>query len=527
MVTAMHSINNLDTAITTLNTFHENHLIRPSQLSRPTLLPGHFFADVIRDLQSDEYLASILATHEIPSELRDRLISGMQNYTDKLNQIFNRYFAHHPSLVLAVDPVSRGAIGVLTHERLDPAKKATTKAITGGGLVDARETALQAAFREFNEESGGCTLTACRLALVVDGVKSTRPYFMSCAYHATHTGTPVTNFEAKKFEEISSKNLSDHQWFSDHSTIVGDVLGLEEGSCEYPGSGIPYSSKSNSFSTHLASKPFKPVLNDSEALSHIGHAIERIVDIYSKLGAKLEDEFASQIDQEALNNSCNEIGHGWEREIIPITTEVETLRTNWNDDKRLWDFMGPIKLAGIEISNLFGTFINTGEGGVVEMAPIYVSGDRVFIKDIDGKLALHKELLTQFRNFKDSLHHHALDNGVKLKPSNLPTLTQLYEHPSCLYNDAIRSRVFGFVIDISGEKGIPSNTYPYSLDALIGLPEDAWASKHDYNIFKNTFSFLKGEMITNSKKNFLMESPKSTSNDFFKFISSTETKNGF
>lgn len=524
MVTAMRSINNLDTAITTLNTFHENHLIRPSQLSRPTLLPGHFFGDVIRDLTNDKYLASILATHDIPSDLRDRLISGMQNYTNKLNQIFNRYFAHHPSLVLAVDPVSQGAVGVLTHERMDPAKKATTRAITGGGLVDANETTLQAAFREFNEESGGCTLTACRLALVVDGVKSSRPYFMSCAYNATYEGTPVTNFEAKKFEEISSKNLSDHQWFSDHYTLIKGVLGLENGSCEYPGSGIPYSSKSNSFSSHLTSKPFKPVLKNAEELSHVEGAIERIVDIYSKLGEKLEDGFTSQIDQEALNNSCNEIGHGWERNIIPITNAVEALRTNWNDDKRLWDFMGPIKLAGIEISNLFGTFINTGEGGVIEMAPIYLTGDRVYIKDVDGKLTLHKELLTQFRNFKDSLHHHALDNGVKLKPSNLPTLTQLYEHPLCLYNQAIRSRVFGFIIDISSEKGIPSNTYPYSLDALIGLPKDAWASEHDYNIFKNTFSFLKGEMDTNPKKNSPKESPKRTSDDSIKFINSNEKK---
>jgi ADP-ribose pyrophosphatase YjhB (NUDIX family) len=497
MVTAMHSINNLDAAITTLNTFHEKHLIRPSQLSRPTLLSGHFFADVIRDLKSDEYLSAILATHELPCHLQERLMEGMQDYTNKLNQIFNRCFAHHPSLVLAVDPVSQGSSGILTHERQDPAKKTMTKAITGGGLVDVQETTLQAAHREFNEESGGCLLTACRLALVIDGVKSTRPYFMSCAYNAEFTGIPIPNFEAKKFEEIPYENLSEHLWFSDHATIVGDVLGLEEGSCVYPGSGIPYSSKSNSFSTHLASKPFKPTLRDSNALSHVEAAIERVVRIYSKLAEKLDDEFTSLVNQEALNHSCNEIGHGWENEIVPITTEVAALRNSWNDDKRLWDFMGPIKLAAIEISNLFGTFINTGEGGVVEMAPLYVSGDRVYLKDVDGKLALHKELLTQFRNFKDSLHHHASENGIKLKPTNLPTLTQLYEHPSCLYKEAIRSRVFGFVIDIKNEYGVPKNTYPYSLAAINALPKEAWESKHDYNIFKNTFSFLKNEISAN------------------------------
>lgn len=498
MASTLNRIKTLDTAITGLADFHEKYLRHTKRSDPPS--PSLLFTNIIGELKADKRLSDIVAKHELPWHLLEKLMDGMQNYTGRVNEIFNRNFAHHPSVVFSVDPVACGPSGgVLTHERKIPSKP---RAITGGGLVDGNETALEAAYREFDEETGkvdgkkknekDCKLTECTLAIVVDGVRSDGPYFLTCGYHAKYSGTPILNLEADNFKEILPEKISEYTWFIDHASLVKNVLELKQGTASYPIKGIPYSSAQETFfPSHKASKVFKPILKDESDVVYVENAIERITKIYADLTKILEAEFIPQIDKAALDDSCTEIGHGWQKKIVDITPEMVALRKNWNDNKRLWDFLGPIKSTAIEISSLFDTFINTGEGGIIGMAPLYMAGDQVYLKeDVFGQLSLHRGILTQFRNFKDSLHHHALENGVELKPTNLPILTNLYEDPSCTYTPEVRARIFGFVIDIAEEKNIPTGTSAYSLAELKGLPQTAWESEHDYKIFQEISSSL-------------------------------------
>ncbi|MCH9622000.1 MAG: hypothetical protein S4CHLAM20_14340 [Chlamydiia bacterium] len=471
-------ITDLKDAIERLNQFNQENLVGPLNQN-------------VLNLEADKKLKQIVSTHSLPQPLLEKLIGVFQSYTSLLNEVFGRSFVHHLSLNLSVDPIaSKDKDGVLTHLRM--LRGEAKVAITGGGLVDGNETMEEAARREFSEETGfGCQLKSETLCFVIDRVRSPNPYFFTVAYRGEYTGCPNDNHEGRDFKEIAFDEIPDHEnWFSDHQFLVREALDPEI-FCDYLKQGIRYTSGFPiEKAPYLDSKPFLPPLVDKADLLYVNDLIDRVTEFYTKLIEKFRTDVLAAIDVKKLAGSRDVIGHGWEDLGISapqLTPDQKKLRDAWNDNAQLWNFLGPLKLSAIKISNFFGTFINTGEGGVITIACLMMNEDDVFmVKGDDDKYTLDHALLTQYRDFLGTIGHHVNQRGGKLDGN--PILVGKYEPPTHVRKDGFRKRTFEFIVNLA-DKQVPDGMEKLSFRDARATPKEAWASSHDFGMFQHLMEF--------------------------------------
>lgn len=474
----MEKILDLGGAVAALQEFHSQHLLAMVPGGPPKLV-----FDGQLKLSEEARLREITTKFSLPEPLLERLENAFQPYTDQLNKVYGREFWHHRSPNLAVDPVAVTEDGgILTFDRRG------TRAFVGGGLVDPHESMQEAAAREGSEESGGgCTYEVDpNPVFVVDSVRAKMPvtYFFSAVFSAKATGVPRDNAEASNFASIKPDQIGNHKWFMDHELIARMVSDLSN-KTEEVGAGIPYTGSIPLVSApYSLPKPYLPPMTDPNDIAYVTGVIERVEGFYLKLRDQLQEEVLSRIEKEPFLRSRNVIAHGWEdRNGQPIerTEEENTVARAWNDNARLWDFMGPVKVAAIKISGNFNHFVNMGEGGVIETVSAYTNGDKVFLGVSDGKFILEHELLTQLRDFPTTIGYHASKSGVEIvKP---PVLVGAYEPPSYRNAKGIRVRAFEFLATTEDGK-IPAGTKAFSFEEAAALPKEAWASGHDYRMFQ-------------------------------------------